>query len=381
MDLYSQSTTSELLGASKTNVRQLHDADILPCAAHGNCPPGLLEFTPEYIDYLAAKLKLYPATLQRRTVDSAFFKLCLIEWEFTQDEDSSKKRRLRARAACNRLVANGEAYDAAGLVTITGKSTSSVGKWGSEERIPCVRIGTHGYGSYFVSKRYGDFLSRVFHSWQTYDQIAFEASVAHSTVSSWVKKGWVPAFRCPDGRSRIPPGTVNVFIKAASLRQTRVIDGQAVLSLAEAARRLNVGERTINTAAQKGFVQVLRSPVLSGVPVAEVEAWESRFNTLNANFDWLVPHLTQSGRRPQTVNKQQAMRLLGIGKTLSATLDKKELLPFYQRSFRTEGREGKSYVRQYLVGLRRFIATVPKNAQTKKALEYYLLCKKRGVIV
>jgi hypothetical protein len=380
--LYDQAAVAALLGFDVDQIQELHSGDTLPCATHESCSSVRPAFGANYIHFLNNKLTHYPAHLQNESIDTAFFRLCLIEWKFTNEEDTSKVPRVRAKAACNELVKQGDAYTSAMLAAMTGKSSSIVNDWGKNGTLPCARVGLPSYGFYYVSRRYGDYLSKIMTKWLTIDDVAVEAGVSPSTVARWIDAGHLVTVPCPDGRSRISRKSANPLIDGAFSRNESYVNDEQVLTVREAADKLNVPQSTLEWAISEGHVHTVRAANLHSnvrVTVAEVVRWEERFRTLNEPFAWLTAHVTHGNKLPTTITTTQVCRMLNVWPSTVTTWLREGLLPFYRRSFILNGRASKDFVRQYIVGLGSFAGS---NKVTLPVVrEYYLLCKNREMIV
>jgi len=366
---YTSAQARELLGLKERAVADLGAKGLLrtnEVATKGR------RYAKDWVDDLVALLALYPPARNR---DTALFELYALHRQYLAvPTDITRGRRDAQRAvlksARDELVASGGVWPLERLAAELNLSPRRLRWWKRSGELAAVQFGP----ACFVTARYARYVVEVYTRWLTVDEAADAAGVTASGVKGWIAKDWIPVVML-QGMNRIDPRQLAAFLEARSAPASE----EPTFSFEEAAREIGCTARALASRVSAGGVMASGWRDTRRLSKDEVARWKEWFNKLNAEFSWLQPVVERPGRKVRTITARQTARILGIGSGTTSLWSQADLLPFFPGSFLVRGPVTRLYVRQYVMGLRRF-ASGPK-VRKREAVAYKKLCQEKGNIV
>lgn len=336
---YDPQKTRTVLGISKTTLRRLHQADVLPCIRVNNStyyPSG-------YIDGLSKKIKA--AGSHGLKIGDLRIVCRLYRLQHAYDHPTGNtpgqihRYRAKLKEQCDGLVAEGLVVPLDQLVYALRHhyARSTIMRWAWTGRIVSFRIGR----AYYMSVGHYRYLIWLITKCDTVSAVAGRLGVDPDTLHLWIQKGQLPTVKAPDDILRIDRRLVNNFTSAPPLN---------AISVCEAASILGCEDYEIRRQLAQGNLAGIREAGTWWVPDDEVAKWKRKFSTLNEGFEWLDGQATSSSR---LLTSRQVCRLLNIHPTTLKEWCAEEVLPYYMRSFCTRG-QSHYFVYLYVYGLGRF---------------------------
>lgn len=326
-------------------------------------------YAKDWVDGLAQLLSVYPPM---RYLDETLFQLFVLWKEFHAPMPGSTRnardmRSIKVRKATERLVASGSAWRLEEVAAELDVPLERLRKWSRTGRLAAMRIGR----DYFLSARYAKYIVEVYTQWLTVSEAAEKLGIWESATRQRIVQGYLPAFKCADGRYRINPKVIKDHIVA--------LPDEPSMSIVEAASRLGCEQRTLHGQISKGRVIAVGPNSRRLITEREVTRWEAWFFSLNPGFEWLQTPITLANRDRETVSLKRASKALKVGTATVGRWAEAGILPFLPDSFPSDTKLTRLFVRRYIIGLQRYARN--EHVTLLQAVAYKKLCQERGDIV